>query len=111
MCNLYAMTSNQKAIRKIAKVLDDLTGNLQPLLEIYQNAMAPVVRNGEDDLFGFLTTGANREVGVIHLKAVPVILVQPEDMERWMTPPTAEALKLQRPLPDGLLCRVQASSG
>ncbi|GAA3683205.1 hypothetical protein GCM10022398_28530 [Acetobacter lovaniensis] len=64
-----------------------------------------------DDLFGFLTTGANREVGAIHPKAMPVILVQPEDMERWMTAPAAEALELQRPLPDGLLCRVQAGSG
>lgn len=213
MCNLYAMTSNQKAIREIAKVLDDLTGNLQQLPEIYPNTMAPVVRNGEggrelvmarwgmptppgylkghkvdrgvtnirnpsstwwkrwegvqhrclvpltafsepeylpdgtsrpawfarnegeplaffagiwcrwtsvrkladgettDDLFGFLTTGANREVGAIHPKAMPVILVQPEDMERWVTAPAAEALELQRPLPDGLLCRVQAGSG
>lgn len=213
MCNLYAMTSNQKAIREIVKVLDDLTGNLQQLPEIYPNTMAPVVRNGEggrelvmarwgmptppgylkghkvdrgvtnirnpsstwwkrwegvqhrclvpltafsepehlpdgtsrpawfarnegeplaffagiwcrwtsvrkladgettDDLFGFLTTDANREVGAIHPKAMPVILVQPEDMERWMTAPAAEALELQRPLPDGLLCRVQAGSG
>ncbi|AHI24925.1 hypothetical protein BGC31_00305 [Komagataeibacter xylinus] len=210
MCNLYAMTSNQKAIREIGKVLDDLTGNLQQLPEIYPNTMAPVVRNGEggralvmarwgmptppgylkghkvdrgvtnirnpsstwwkrwegvqhrclvpltafsepehlpdgtsrpvwfarnegeplaffagiwcrwtsvrkladgettDDLFGFLTTDANLEVGAVHPKAMPVILTQPDELERWMTAPVAEALRLQRPLLDGVLCRVQA---
>lgn len=210
MCNLYAMTSNQKAIREIAKVLDDLTGNLQPLPEIYPNTMAPIVRSGgngrelvmarwglptppgylkghrvdrgvtnirnpsstwwkrwesvqhrclvpltafseperlpdgtsrpmwfarndgeplaffagiwcrwtsvrkladgetTDDLFGFLTTDANLEVGAVHPKAMPVILTQPNELERWMTAPIAGALALQRPLPDGVLCRVQA---
>ncbi|GAL98386.1 hypothetical protein ATR1_106c0001, partial [Acetobacter tropicalis] len=29
-----------------------------------------------DDLFGFLTTEANQEVGAIHPKAMPVILTQ-----------------------------------
>ncbi|GFE97746.1 hypothetical protein DmGdi_28190 [Gluconobacter sp. Gdi] len=47
MCNLYSMTSNPQAIREIAKVLEDRTGNLQPLPEIYPNTMAPIVRNGE----------------------------------------------------------------
>ncbi len=47
MCNLYSMTSNPQAIREIGKVLEDRTGNLQLLPEIWPNTMAPVVRNGD----------------------------------------------------------------
>jgi putative SOS response-associated peptidase YedK len=63
------------------------------------------VKEGEttNDLFAFLTTEPNREVGAIHPKAMPVILTTPEEVETWMTAPTEEALKLQRPLPDGAL--------
>ena len=34
---------------------------------------------------------------------MPVILTTPDDVETWMTAAPDEALKLQRPLPDGLL--------
>ena len=37
-----------------------------------------------DDLFGFLTTEANREVGAIHPKAMPVIRTQPDELDVWM---------------------------
>ncbi|ATJ91009.1 hypothetical protein HK16_03255 [Acetobacter senegalensis] len=209
MCNLYSMTSNPQAIREIAKVLEDRTGNLQPLPEIYPNTMAPIVRNGEggrelvmarwgmptppgylkghkvdhgvtnirnprsawwkrwegvahrclvpltafseperlpdgksrpvwfarsdgeplaffagiwcrwtsvrkladgettDDLVGFLTTEANREVGAIHPKAMPVILRQSDELDVWMNAPAEEALGLQRALPEGVLARVE----
>jgi putative SOS response-associated peptidase YedK len=63
------------------------------------------VREGEttNDLFGFLTAEPNAEVGALHPKAMPVILRTPEKIDTWMTAPAAEALTLQKPLPDGSL--------
>jgi putative SOS response-associated peptidase YedK len=58
---------------------------------------------GEHQLFGFLTTDANTEVGAVHPKAMPVILTTATQIETWMTAPAEEALQLQRPLPDGTL--------
>jgi putative SOS response-associated peptidase YedK len=56
-----------------------------------------------NDLYAFLTTEPNAEVGAVHPKAMPVILTTPEEVETWMTASPDEALKLQRPLPDGTL--------
>lgn len=58
---------------------------------------------GEHQLFGFLTTEANAEIGAIHPKAMPVILTSGEAVEQWLTLPVKEALALQKPLPDGAL--------
>jgi putative SOS response-associated peptidase YedK len=63
------------------------------------------VKEGEttNDLFAFLTTEPNKEVRAVHPKAMPVILVNQDEIDLWMTAPTEEALKLQRPLRDGSL--------
>jgi putative SOS response-associated peptidase YedK len=63
------------------------------------------IKEGEttNDLFGFLTTEPNDVVGPIHPKAMPVILTKPDEIEAWLTAPTEEALKLQRPLGEGVL--------
>ena len=67
------------------------------------------VKEGEttNDLFAFLTTEANAEVGAIHPKAMPVILTSEDEIEQWLTAPAQEALRLQRPLPDGMLTIVK----
>lgn len=60
------------------------------------------------DVFAFLTTDPNAEVGAVHPKAMPVILTQPDEIEAWMTAPWETAQTLQRPLPDGALAILDA---
>ena len=63
------------------------------------------VKEGEtvNDLFAFLTTEPNAEVGAIHPQAMPVILTTQDEIEQWLTAPTVEALNLRRPLANGAL--------
>ena len=45
MCNLYSMTTNQEAIRRLFKIAVDNTGNLPSLPGVYPDYAAPIVRN------------------------------------------------------------------
>lgn len=67
--------------------------------------------NGTCDLFGFLTTDANAEVGAVHIKAMPVILTTQEEWDAWLGAPWSQARALQRPLADGALQVVQRGVG
>ena len=60
----------------------------------------------EHRLFSFLRTEANGVVGPVHPKAMPVLLITPEECARWLEAPTKEALRLQRPLPVHLMREV-----
>lgn len=60
------------------------------------------VKEGEtvNDLYAFLTSEPNAEVGAIHPKAMPVILTTPDEWETWLSADWPAAAKLQRPLPN-----------
>jgi putative SOS response-associated peptidase YedK len=63
--------------------------------------------DGNHMLFSFLTTEPNAEVGEVHEKAMPVLLLSEEERRTWMTAPVEEALTLQKPARDGALCLTQ----
>jgi putative SOS response-associated peptidase YedK len=63
------------------------------------------VNTGEEtiDLYAFLTTEPNAEVGAIHPKAMPVILTTPEECETWMATPGRRFGRRKRRFSDGTL--------
>jgi putative SOS response-associated peptidase YedK len=48
MCNLYSMTSNVEALRRLFGRFEGDTANLPPFDEIYPGKPAPVLRRGDD---------------------------------------------------------------
>jgi putative SOS response-associated peptidase YedK len=60
------------------------------------------VKEGEttNDLYAFLTSEPNNEVGAIHPKAMPVILTKPAECDAWLSAEWREVATLQRPLPN-----------
>lgn len=48
MCNLYNITTTQQAIIDLVRVWRDLSGNLEPSIDVYPDRFGPVVRNGLD---------------------------------------------------------------
>jgi hypothetical protein len=48
MCNLYSITKGQQAIRQLAQVIRDTTGNLPWLPGVFTDYAAPIVRNAPD---------------------------------------------------------------
>ena len=75
--------------------------------------MANVLRSSRDKngahaierdwtLFSFLTTEANDVVRPVHEKAMPVILIDPDEQAEWLGGGEA-SLHLQRPLPNAQL--------
>jgi putative SOS response-associated peptidase YedK len=70
---------------------------------------APV--EGDHLLYSFLTCEPNADVKPIHAKAMPVVLTVDDDLEAWLTGPIEDALKLQRPAPNGLLTVVASGTG
>ncbi len=63
------------------------------------------LKEGEttNDLFAFLTCDPNAEVASVHPKAMPVILTDMDEVDRWLSADHDDALQLQRPLPDDTL--------
>jgi len=45
VCNLYAVTKGQQAIRELTRAMSDRTGNLLPLSGVFPDYAAPIVRN------------------------------------------------------------------
>jgi putative SOS response-associated peptidase YedK len=48
MCNLYSITTNQDAIRRLFKALNSRVGNLAPMPGVFPDYPAPIVRNASD---------------------------------------------------------------
>jgi putative SOS response-associated peptidase YedK len=56
---------------------------------------------GDHTLFSIMTTEPNAVVEPIHEKAMPVMLMTPDDVAQWLHGVAVDdALKMQKPAPD-----------
>jgi hypothetical protein len=62
--------------------------------------------SSEHQLFAFLTTESNEIVHPIHSKAMPALLTTADEWDTWLDGPVEQAIALQRPLANDLLCIV-----
>jgi putative SOS response-associated peptidase YedK len=85
VCNLYSITTNQEAIARLFRVMNRYVGNLPPMLGVFPDYPAPVVRNA----------GAERELTMMRWGMPPPHRKQPAGQlwaaatkatERWMAP-------------------------
>lgn len=93
MCNLYSMTTNQQAIRELARAMRDATGNLPSLPGIFPDQSAPVVRIGLDGVWelvrarwgmpspAFLLAGRKVDRGVTNVRNT-----DSPHWRRWLAP-------------------------
>lgn len=75
MCNLYSMTRNQDAIRRLFAIDKDSTGNLPSMPCLFPDYPAPIVRNvdGSEELmlarwgmaFSSLSSSREKQIGLI----------------------------------------------
>jgi len=68
-------------------------------------------REGDHELFAFLTCEPNGVVGPVHPKAMPVILTTQDEVEMWLTADWKLAQALQRPLADDALVLLDGQAG
>ena len=80
---------------------DEAEAGRRDLIEVLASESAQV--DGDQELFGFLTTEANAIVAPIYPSAMPVILTSPAEVDCWLGADASEDLALQRPLPDDVL--------
>jgi len=70
-----------------------------------------VANIGDHHLFSIMRTGPNAVVWAFHEKTMPVMLMTPEDVERWLAGKSAsDAIDMQKPASDAAIRIVDIES-